>query len=76
LFSSLLGAALNWATLEGIVDAADIAYRRRFLLEKYPHLPESDTFGAGDEAGADPQDGDERISVIHEIAQAGGPDLA
>lgn len=71
-----LGAALNWATLEGIVDAADIAYRRRFLLEKYPHLAESDKFGAGDEAGNDPQEGDERISVIEEIAQAGGPDLA
>jgi len=71
-----LGAALNWATLEGIVDAADIAYRRRFLLEKYPHLAELDTFGVGDEAGDDPQEGDERISVIDEIAQAGGPDLA
>lgn len=71
-----LGAALNWATLEGIVDAADIAYRRRFLLEKYPHFAESDTFGVGDKADDAAQEGDERISVIDEIAQAGGPDLA
>ena len=43
---------------------------------KYPHLAESDTFGVGAEAGDDPQEGDERISVIDEIAQAGGPDFA
>lgn len=34
------GASLNWLTLEQIADAADAAYRRRFLLEKYPHLAE------------------------------------
>jgi len=36
------GASLNWLTLEQIADAADVAYRRRFLLEKYPHLAEHD----------------------------------
>lgn len=36
----LVGGTLNWTTLEGIFDAANIAYRRRFLLEKYPHLEE------------------------------------
>ncbi len=73
----VLGGALNWATLEGIVDAADIAYRRRFLLEKYPHLAESDTFGVADDSERGiPTDGDEEISVIDEIAEAGGPDLA
>lgn len=72
-----LGAALNWATLEGIVDAADIAYRHRFLLEKYPHLAESDTFGVSEASDGDvPQEGDEAISVIDEIAEAGGPDLS
>jgi|GEM_PF-1036422 len=30
------GASLNWLTLEQIVDAADVAYRRRFLADKYP----------------------------------------
>ena len=30
------GASLNWLALEQIVDAADLAYRRRFLADKYP----------------------------------------
>jgi hypothetical protein len=34
----VVGGTLNWATLEATVDASDIAYRRRFLLEKYPQL--------------------------------------
>lgn len=33
-----VGAVMNFATLEGVVDSANIAYRRRFLLEKYPDL--------------------------------------
>ncbi len=33
-----VGAVMNFATLEGVVDSANIAYRRRFLLEKYPFL--------------------------------------
>lgn len=72
----VLGFTLNWATLEGIVDAADVAYRRRFLLEKYPALAESDGFGVftdledlnGDEA-------DESISVIEVLSESGGPDI-
>lgn len=32
----LVGGTLNWTALEGIVDTADLAYRRRFLLEKIP----------------------------------------
>jgi len=72
----VVGGALNWATLEGIVDAADFAYRRRFLLEKYPHLGDGDTFGTvvafvGDIA----EDADEEISVIDQIAEAGGPSI-
>jgi hypothetical protein len=70
----VVGGALNWATLEGIVDAADVAYRRRFLLEKYPHLCEGDTFGSGFDADDNVvDDADEEISVIDQIAQAGGP---
>jgi hypothetical protein len=38
----LLGGAFNWTTFEAIVDTADIAYRRRFLLEKYPHLADQE----------------------------------
>lgn len=69
----VIGGALNWATLESIVDAAELAYRRRFLLEKYPQLADEDlpldlTVEGADEA-------DETISVLDEIADAGGPDL-
>lgn len=38
----LVGGALNWTTLEGIVDTVDMAYRRRFLLEKYPQLADEE----------------------------------
>jgi hypothetical protein len=69
----VLGSSFNWATLEAIVDAADIAYRRRFLLEKYPHLAEQDTPASF--ADVVPDDDDEAISVLAKLAEAGGPDL-
>ncbi|MBG6060107.1 hypothetical protein IWX89_003580 [Cryobacterium sp. MP_M3] len=71
----LVGGTLNWATLEAIVDAADVAYRRRFLLEKYPHLASEETPESlpGD-VPASPDDA-EAISVLSELAEAGGPDL-
>ncbi|MFE1438651.1 EcsC family protein [Streptomyces sp. NPDC058739] len=72
----IVGSTLNWATLEGIVDAAEMAYRRRFLLEKYPHLadeaPEA-PFADFDPDVAD--DADEEISLLDELAEAGGPNL-
>jgi len=72
----LLGGAFNWTTLEAIVDAADIAYRRRFLLEKYPHLADEEAPGQLPVVGPDSaEDADEAISVLDEIAEAGGPDL-
>ncbi|MFD7876916.1 EcsC family protein [Streptomyces sp. NPDC059766] len=78
----VVGSTLNWATLEGIVDAAEMAYRRRFLLEKYPHLAGEEAAGAFPDAGPDasstpdtPDDADEEISLLDEIAAAGGPDL-
>lgn len=68
-----IGGAFNWTTLESIVDAADTAYRRRFLLEKYPHL------SAQEATISFPDDGsghvDDVISVIDEIGEAGGPDF-
>lgn len=71
-----LGSAFNWATLEGVVDAANIAYRRRFLLEKYPNLKldsNSDLVTDGTDAqSVDPED---VISVVDELRNAGGPDL-
>lgn len=69
----VLGFTLNWATVEGIVDAADVAYRRRFLLEKYPHLGKGDTFGTKVEVDYTvSEEADENISVIEQIAEAGG----
>nr|WP_269329846.1 EcsC family protein [Kineosporia babensis] len=67
----VVGGALNWTTLEGIVDAADMAYRRRFLLEKYPQL-DSEEVVVEVEDLEEPEEG---FSVIAEITDAGGPDL-
>ncbi|AXE81551.1 EcsC family protein [Streptomyces atratus] len=75
-FGIVVGGTLNWTTLEGIVDAAEMAYRRRFLLEKYPHLADEEASGSFPDAGPDvPDDADEEISLLDEIAEAGGPDL-
>ncbi|EMY36054.1 hypothetical protein D477_001079 [Arthrobacter crystallopoietes BAB-32] len=72
----VLGGAFNWATLESIVDVANTEYRKRFLLEKYPQLADEE-LGASfpDMAENDPEDADEAISVLDELAEAGGPDL-
>ena len=68
-----LGAGFNWATLEAMVDGARLAYRRRFLLEKYPHLAENEpSFGGGSGSASDD---DEVISVLDELVDVGGPDL-
>ncbi|MFD8213560.1 EcsC family protein [Streptomyces sp. NPDC059697] len=75
-FGIVVGGTLNWTTLEGIVDAAEMAYRRRFLLEKYPHLADEEASGPFPDTGPDvPDDADEEISLLDEIAEAGGPDL-
>jgi hypothetical protein len=72
----VIGGTFNWTTLEAIVDAANVAYRRRFLLEKYPHIGDDDApepILNGDLDGGD--DSDQTISVLDELAGAGGPDL-
>ncbi|MEU3788360.1 EcsC family protein [Streptomyces fructofermentans] len=78
-FGIVIGSTLNWATLEGIVDAAEMAYRRRFLLEKYPHLADEEADGSFPDISPDdsvvPDDADEEISLLDEIVEAGGPDL-
>lgn len=76
-FGILVGGTLNWTTLESIVDAADVAYRRRFLLEKYPHLGDEETSGPlADDGPHVPDDADVTISLLGELAEAGGPDLS
>ncbi len=67
----LVGGTLNWSTLEGIVDTADMAYRRRFLLEKYPQLRDEEPL----EGFVVDDTDDDRISVLDELAEEGGPDL-
>ncbi|MFE9379487.1 EcsC family protein [Streptomyces sp. NPDC006855] len=75
-FGVALGTAFNWTTLEGVVDAADTAYRRRFLLEKYPQLADEEAAGWFADPDSDvPDDADEEISLLGEIVVAGGPDL-
>lgn len=71
-----IGGTFNWATLESIVDAASIAYRRRFLLEKYPRLAEEEALDLVPHPGQDDSvSTDEVISVLDELAKVGGPNL-
>lgn len=74
----LVGGVSNWSSLESVVDTADLAYRRRFLMEKYPHLAEdeSSAFVVSEDADSVDESHDETISVLEELAEAGGPDLS
>jgi hypothetical protein len=71
----LIGFTLNWQTLESIVDVADNEYRKRFLLEKYPHLADEEATVVIDDDQVSTDVADEPISVLDEIVEAGGPDL-
>lgn len=73
----VVGGAFNWSNLESVVDTAEVAYRRRFLLEKYPHLAEDDSSEFTEPAPTEASDEskDQTISVLEELAEAGGPDL-
>jgi hypothetical protein len=73
----VIGGAFNWATLESIVDVADVAYRRRFLLEKYPHLADEKVPVPEPDVSDEPKDATDDVvfSVLDEIVEAGGPDL-
>jgi hypothetical protein len=69
----VLGGSFNWATLETIVDAAEMAYGRRFLLEKYPRLAEEEAPLAFPEDLPDKPDGaDEEISGAGRCAARSG----
>ncbi|MEV1320077.1 EcsC family protein [Micromonospora arborensis] len=73
----LVGGTLNWTTLEGIVDTADMAYQRRFLLDKYPQLLDEEPIEAFVVEDTDDPNGvvDDGFSVLDELAVEGGPDL-
>lgn len=70
----LVGGALNWTTLEEIVDTAGMAYQRRFLLEKYPQLLDEEPIEAFVVEDSDDMV-DDGFSVLGELAVEGGPDL-
>jgi hypothetical protein len=71
-----VGGTVNWTTLESIFDAADTAYRRRFLLEKYPQLGDDGSIPPLlDDGPTVPEEADEPISVLDRLTEAGGPDL-
>lgn len=74
----VLSAGMNWALVEGLVDEAIVAYRRRLLLEKYPQLEVGTTVvlyddpssrAAGDDNG--PDDDVSLIEIIDEIVDEG-----
>ncbi|RPF29016.1 EcsC family protein [Georgenia muralis] len=67
----IMGAGFNWATLESIVDAAEFAYRRRFLMDKYPHL-DSELFL--DVENVVPEDHDQAFSVVEQLTEVIGHD--
>lgn len=64
----VIGGTLNWSALEGIVDAAEMAYRRRFLLDKHPHLAAGEPIELIAATTA-PAEGDEAISVVDLIQE-------
>jgi hypothetical protein len=73
----IIGGAFNWATLERLTDVAQIVYRRRFLLEKYPQLAESgEPFNIFEDSGIAGEEEDEAFSIVDELKEAGGPTLS
>lgn len=65
----------NWATVSGIVKTADIAYRRRFLLDKYPQLAATEQPIDATDIPDNEGEHDDVISIVHLLAEHGGPDL-
>lgn len=66
----VLGGTFNWTALESVVDSADTAYRRRFLLDKYPQLDKVDDVPV-DVSPSATDDSDEEISVFSTLEEAG-----
>ena len=65
------GASLNWLTLEQLADSADQAYRRRFLLDKYPQLSNFEAAPIHDTGEATLPGADEVISLLDIIEENG-----
>lgn len=72
----IVGGVFNWATLERLTDVAQIVYRRRFLLEKYPQLAYTEAdFNIFTVSESEDNLADEEISVLADIDEAGGHSL-
>lgn len=59
-----ISATMNWVTIETIVDEANRAYRRRFLVEKYPQLGAGEMILYSVPEPPGPVDAAEEISIV------------
>ena len=62
-----LGFILNLDTVSRTIEMADMAYRRRFLLDKYPQLAESEPTLERHDAGDLHEEGDEDVISIIDL---------
>lgn len=67
-----ISATMNWATVETILDEANRAYRRRFLLEKYPQLGAGELILYCEPKPPGREDEDEEISIVEIVEDALG----
>lgn len=66
----IVGGVFNWAMLERLTDVAQIVYRRRFLLEKYPSLAKDElAFNIYENEELDDELEDEEISLFGQIEE-------
>lgn len=71
----IVGGVFNWATLERLTDVAQIVYRRRFLLEKYPHLASQELdFNLYEPSDSNADIADEEISLLDALEDASKKD--
>ncbi|AEE47583.1 EcsC family protein [Cellulomonas fimi] len=68
------GISFNWMALEPVVDAANLAYRRRFLLEKYPHLAADDRIPFSRSQDDADEGDDDPVSVVELLRESGALD--
>jgi hypothetical protein len=72
----IVSGAFNWATLERLTDVAQIVYRRRFLIEKYPELSkDEEMFNIYENEESDDQLEDEEISLFDQIEEVNKTNL-
>lgn len=60
----ILGFGFNFDTVSRMIDTAEMAYRRRFLLDKYPWLADEEPPLDPREAGRSNDEEEETISIV------------